>query len=398
MLKTPKTRTASLVTPFVTMFVVVLVLGILAGTGPAQARETGAREVGEPGVAARAWALIDLRSGEYLAGEDASEELSIASTTKIMAALVVLDGANLDEEVTVSEDAAAYATPAYSNVGLLPGDTLSVRELLMAALISSGDDAAYALAEQAGGGGAAGVNSFVAQMNEEARALGLKNTHFENPVGFDERGHYSSAQDLATMARVAMQNPEFREMVSTQYASIYTPSREIPLANTNVLLSTYGPATGIKTGTTPAAGESLVSSAARGDESYVCVILDSQEERFAASVRALRYGFAAYDRTDLVLEGKRYATIGVPYRRGESIDLVAKGSVAGLVDASPDVERDVDLAADLPDSAGAGTRLGRVVVKVDGNKVGETPLVAKWGYEKASLGQRVWYTVGGIFE
>src|SRR5215210_5533480 len=380
------------------MFVVVLVLGILACTGPAQARETGPKEVGEPGVAARAWALIDLRSGEYLAGEDASEELPIASTTKIMAALVVLGRANLDEEVRVSEDAAAYATPAYSNVGLLPGDTLSVRELLMAALISSGDDAAYALAEQAGGGGAAGVNSFIAQMNEEAGTLGLEHTHFENPVGFDERGHYSSAEDLATMARVAMQNPEFREMVSTQYATIYTPSREIPLANTNVLLSTYGLATGIKTGTTPAAGESLVSSAARGDESYVCVILDSQEERFAASVRALRYGFAAYDRTDLVIEGKRYATIGVPYRRDESVDLVAKGSVAGLVDASPDVERDVDLTTDLPDSAGAGSRLGRVIVKVDGNRVGQAPLVAKKGYEKASLRQRVWYTVGGIFE
>lgn len=398
MLKTPKIRTAGLLTTFVLTFIMVLVVGIVAGTGQALARETGARDVGEPGVAARAWALIDLRSGEYLAGEDTSEELPIASTTKIMAALVVLDGANLDEEVTVSEDAAAYATPAYSNVGLLPGDTLSVRELLMAALISSGDDAAYALAEHVGGGGEAGVNSFVAQMNQEAGTLGLEHTHFENPVGFDARGHFSSAQDLATMAQVAMQNPEFREMVSTQYATIYTPYREIPLANTNVLLFTYRSATGIKTGTTPGAGESLVSSAARGDESYVCVILDSQEERFAASARALRYGFAAYDRTDLILKGKRYATIGVPYRRDESIDLVAKGSVAGLVGASPDVERDVDLAADLPDSAGAGTRLGRVVVKVDGHRVGQAPLVAKKGYEKASLGQRVWYTVGGIFE
>ena len=379
-------------------FVVVLVFGTLAVTGQASARETEARKVSESGVVARAWALMDLRSGEYLAGDDVSEELPIASTTKIMAALVVLDGADLDEEVTVSEDAAAYATPAYSNVGLLPGDTLSVRELLMAALISSGDDAAYALAEHVGGGGEAGVNSFVAQMNERARALGLEHTHFENPVGFDEKGHYSSAQDLTTMAQAAMRNPEFREMVSTQYATIYTPDREIPLTNTNLLLSTYGPATGIKTGTTLGAGESLVSSAARGDESYVCVILDSQEERFAASVRALRSGFATYDRTDLVVEGKRYATMGVPYRRDESVDLVAKGNVAGLVDASPDVERDVELAADLPDSAAAGTRLGRVVVEVDGDRVGQTPLVAKKGYERASLGERVWYTVGGIFE
>ena len=112
----------------------------------------------------------------------------------------------------------------------------------------------------------------------------------------------------------------------------------------------------------------------------------------------MRNGFVAYDRKNLVVEGKRYASIDVPYRRGKSIDLVASSNVAGLVNASPDVERDVDLVEDPPPSARAGTRLGEVVVKVDGKKVGETRLLAKKGYEEASLGQRVWYTVEGIFE
>jgi serine-type D-Ala-D-Ala carboxypeptidase (penicillin-binding protein 5/6) len=386
--------TRLLVTLAVTVFLCVQV-----GTGVASAQQQGAREVEEPGVGARAWALAELRSGEYLAGEGASRELSIASTTKIMAALVVLEGADLDEEVEVSKNAAAYATPAYSNVGLLPGDTLSVRELLMAALISSGDDAAYALAEHVGGGGGeAGVDRFVGEMNEMARALGLKHTHVENPVGFDAKDHYSSARDLARTARVAMQNPEFRRIVATEYATIHTPYRKVLLTSTNELLFVYGPATGIKTGTTPDAGESLVSSASQGDESYVCVILDSREDRFGASMRALRYGFAAYDRKDLVVEGRRYASVDVPYRRDETVELVAEGSVDGLVGASPEVEREVDLVEDLPDAAKAGTRLGEVVVKVDGKKVGETSLVAKKGYEEASLGQRVWYTVGGIFE
>ena len=392
--ETSKARTATLL---VTLAVTV-VLGVQAGTVVASARQTAAREVPEPGVAAKAWALADLRSGEYLAGENVSKELPIASTTKIMAALVVLEEADPGEEVTVLKNAAAYATPAYSNVGLLPGDTLSVRELLMVALISSGDDAAYALAEHVGGGGEAGVNRFVEEMNERARVLGLKHTHFENPVGFDARGQYSSAGDLAEMARLAMRNPEFRKIVSTEYATIRTPYREIPLTNTNELLFTYGPATGIKTGTTPDAGESLVSSASTGDESYVCVVLDSKEDRFAASVRALRYGFVAYDRKDLVVEGRRYASVDVPFRRDKTVDLVAQGSVDDLVGAKPDIEREVELVEDLPDSARAGTRLGEVVVKVDGKKVGETGLVAKKGYEKASLGQRVWYTVGGIFD
>jgi len=369
---------------------VALALGVFVQAGPASAQQ--ARDVDEPVVAARTWVLTDLERGEYLAGEDASRELPIASTTKIMEAIVVLEEADLDEEVTVSRNAAAYTTPAYSNVGLLPGDTLSVRELLMAALISSGDDAAFALAEHAGG-----VDRFVDEMNEEAKALGLENTHFENPVGLDERGHYSSARDLATMARVAMQNPEFRNIVSTRYATVYTPYREIPLANTNELLFSYRPATGIKTGTTPAAGESLVSSASLGDESYLCVVLDSREERFAASARTLRYGFLAHDREDLVVGGKRYASIEAPYRRDVSVDLVARRDVAGLVDASPDVERAVDLTDHPPLSARAGTRLGRVVVRVDGKVVGQSPLVAREGYKRPSLGQRVWYTVGGIF-
>jgi D-alanyl-D-alanine carboxypeptidase len=390
------TRIAGLATTLVSTFVVALVLCAFTGTGPASAQQ--ARDAGDPAVAARAWVLTDLRSGDSLAGKDASRKLPIASTTKIMEALVVLENADLDEEVTVSRDAASYATPAYSNVGLLPGDTLSVRELLMAALISSGDDAAYALAEHVGGGGQAGVNRFVKEMNEEAKTLDLKDTHFENPVGLDEKGHYSSANDLATMARVAMQNPEFRDIVSTEYASIYTADREIPLTSTNELLFSYRPATGIKTGTTPAAGESLVSSAAIGDESYVCVVLDSRVERFGASARTLRYGFIAFDRKNLVVKDKQYATMEAPYQRDEVVDLVARGDVAGLVGARPDVEREVDLVDYPPLSASAGTRLGRVVVRVDGEEVGETALVAKRGYEKPSLGQRLWYTVVGIFE
>ena len=352
-------------------------------------------ETAGPELAASAWVLTDVRSGEYLAGGNAEERLPMASTTKVMLALVALEDADLDEEVTVSEDAAAFATPAYSNVGLYPGDVLSVRELLMATLISSGDDAAYALAEHLGGDG--GVEAFVGRMNEEAAALGLEDTRFENPVGFDAEGHYSSARDLAQMTRLAMNHPEFREMVGTTYASITTQDREIPLANTNELLFTYAPATGVKTGTTPAAGPSLVASAASGDESYISVVLDDAD-RFNGSMRLLEYGFAAHDRRDLIVDGKLYARADVPYRRGETVGLVAEKSVAGLVDADSNVEREVRVMGELPRSARPGTRLGEIVVEVDGEKVGETALVASEGYEKASLGERVWYTTSGLWK
>ena len=373
--------------------VAALSLAALCGAvGPARAQEDGAKEVPALEVSARAWAVTDLETGEYLAGSGASEELPMASTTKIMGALVALE-TDLDEEVTVSEEAAAFAVPAYSNVGLVPGDRLSAGELLMASMISSGDDAAYALAEHVGGGS---VERFVGMMNERAERMGLEETSFENPVGFDARDHHTSARDLATMTREAMQIPEFREMVSTRYATIATPYREIPLTNTNELLFAYGPATGVKTGTTPAAGECLVSSAAGGDEGYAFVILDAGEDRFAASVRAFEHAFAAYDRTNLVSKGEKYAGADVPYRREESVDLVAARDVEGLIDASPEVEREVTVIEDPPDAARAGTRLGEVVVRVDGRVVGESPLVARRGYEEASLWERVWYTVGGV--
>ncbi len=370
---------------------VLTLLPLLCGTRAALAQE----ETTEPRPAAAAWALTDVRSGEYLAGGNADERLAMASTTKIMLALVALEEADLAEEVTVSEDAAAFATPAYSNVGLYPGDVLSVRELLMATLISSGDDAAYALAEHLGGEG--GVGTFVAKMNEEAAARGLDDTRFENPVGFDAEGHYSSARDLAQMTRLAMGHPEFREMVGTTYASITTQDREIPLTNTNELLFTYAPATGVKTGTTPAAGPSLVASAAAGDESYISVVLDDAD-RFNASMRLLEYGFAAHDRRDLVVDGKLYARADVPYRREETVPLVAEKGVPGLVDADSNVEREIRVMEELPRSARPGTRLGEIVVEVDGEKVGGTALVAGEGYEKASIGERVWYTASGLWK
>jgi D-alanyl-D-alanine carboxypeptidase (penicillin-binding protein 5/6) len=348
-----------------------------------------------PDVAARAWVLTDVRSGEYLAGENTEERLPTASTTKIMVALVALEEANLEEAVTVSGEAAAYARPAYSNVGLLAGDVLSVRELLMATMISSGDDAAYALAEHLGDGS---VQRFVEKMNREAEAFELEDTHFENPVGFDARGQYSSARDLARMAHLAMGYPEFREMVATDYATITTQDREIELVSTNDLLFTYPPATGVKTGTTPAAGPSLVASAAAGNESYVSVVLDAREDRFAASIRTLEHGFATYDRLDLVHQGERYARADVPYRRGETVELVAKEDVDGLVDGSPDVEREVRVMEDLPGAAAPGTRLGEVVARVDGERVGESPLVARSGYEEASLWERVWYTASSLWK
>lgn len=351
-----------------------------------------------PEPAAAAWTLVDAEGGEPLAGENASEELPIASTTKLMTALVVFEaGTDLDEEVTVSESAAEYARPPFSNVGLRAGDRLTVRELLTAAMLESGNDAAYALAGHVGGS----PEEFVRMMNRSAEEHGLRESHFENPVGLDDPDHRSSARDLAGIARLALEYPELRELLGTRSAVIDAGSsastlREIPLENTNELLGSYPPATGAKTGTTPAAGESLVASASAGDESYITVFLDAAD-RFGAAAESLEYGFSEYDRRRVLQEGRVYTTEPLPSRPDEEVELAAGESAEALVANDAEVGRRIEIDEELPGSAERGERLGRVVAEVDGRRVAQAPLVAAEGYEEAPMWRKLWYTAGGVF-
>jgi D-alanyl-D-alanine carboxypeptidase (penicillin-binding protein 5/6) len=313
-----------------------------------------------------------------------------------MTALVALEeGIDLDEEVTVSEEAESYVGTIYSNVGLIWGERLTVRDLLTAILIPSGTDAAYALAGHVGDGS---VENFVEMMNQEASELGLTNTRFEDPAGLDTTGNYSSARDLATLAREALEYPLFAELVGTSDATISTQNREIEIFNTNELLTTYPPATGVKTGTTPQAGANLVASAEANDESYISVVLGAEDsaERFRASETILEYGFGAYDRESLVSEGEVYGEAPLPYRPEETVELAAAEDVMGVVNAASEVERRVTTQEELPPSASAGEELGEVEVLVNGQRVGESPLVAREGYEEASLWDRISYTASGL--
>jgi serine-type D-Ala-D-Ala carboxypeptidase (penicillin-binding protein 5/6) len=315
-----------------------------------------------------------------------------------MVALIAFDrGVDLDEEVTVSDQAERFVGSVYSNVGLISGERLSVRELLEAALIPSGTDAVYALAEHLGGGGGkAGVENFVDEMNHKASQMGLENTHFEDPAGLDSPQHYSSARDMAEIAHAAMRYPEFRDIVDTEEATISTPSREIELFTTNNLLYIYEPATGIKTGTSPEAGPSLIASAKEGDESYIAVLLDANGDqyRFSAAQTLLDFGFADYEREALISEGRVYEKVGLPYRREETVGLVAAKDVPGLVGPGLEVERRTT-TDEPPPEARAGEELGTIEVLVDGKSVGSAPLVTEKGYEEASLWQKIRYWTSG---
>ena len=375
----------------VTLALLSLATVLAPGVAGAQEGSGQTTPKNAPDLDARAWALTDADSGRYLAGKNPDERIPPGSTTKIMVALVALDeGVDLDEEVTVSENAASYAGLIYSNVGLYPYDRVSVRELLRAALIPSGTDAVYALCEHLGDGS---VQSCVQKMNQKAEELDLKNTHFDNPAGLDSSEHYSSARDLAIVARAAMEYPFFAETVATPYASITTQDRTIEFPSTNNLLEFYPAATGIKTGTTPRGGASLVSSAESGDESYIAVVLDAPTDdiRFIASERALEYGIGSFDRRPLVKEDRVFKEVTLPYRRDESRKLVAAADAAGLVGPGTEIERRVKVG-EPPNSAKQGDKLGEVEVLIDGRNVRSIPLVVREGYKGASFWDRVQYT------
>jgi serine-type D-Ala-D-Ala carboxypeptidase (penicillin-binding protein 5/6) len=383
------------------VFLILLLLSPVSSPDRAAAQETKPEAPpGAPKLNAGSWTLIDADTGHYLAGKNPDERVSIASTTKIMVALVALDeDVDLDEQVTVSEKAASYAGSVYSNIGLYPYDRVSVRDLLTAALVPSGTDADYALAEHLGDGS---VDEFVAKMNDKAKELGLENTHFANPAGIDAPGNYSSAADLAKITREAMKYPEFREIVNMPEATISTQDREIDVVTTNLLVLPnsgydYGPATGAKTGTSVQAGPCVVATAQSGDESYIAVVLDAAGDlqRFEAARTALEYGFGEYEREPLVERQEPYAELELPYRRGEMVKLVAAKDVIALAGPGLEVVRS-KTTQEAPPSAKAGRKVGTVEVSVDGRSVGSSPLVVQKGYEEASLWQKVTYLAGGL--
>ncbi len=385
----------------VTLILLSLALLVFPTPDRAGAQENdSANPSGAPNLDAESWALVDRETGLYLAGKDPDRQVPIASTTKVMVALVALeDGAELDREVTVSENAASYAGGLYSAAGLYPYDSVSVRELLEATLVPSGTDAVYALAEHLGGGS---VEEFVGKMNDKAREMGLENTHFENPAGLDTRGHYSSARDLAEITREALEYPEFREIVGKAQVTITTQDREIPLDTTNLLVAPnsgydYDAAIGVKTGTSPAAGPSLISAAQNGEESYVAVVLGAAEDlyRFEASRTALEYGFGDFGEESFVKDEAPFKKLQLPYRREESVQLVAEKSVSGLGGPGLEVEQRVQVEKEAPPSAEAGQELGTVEVFVDGRSAGTTPLVTAKGYDEAGLWQKTRYWTGG---
>ncbi len=243
--------------------------------------------------------VIDAKTGQVLYEKNSNKQLAPASTTKIMTAILAIESNRLDEKTTISKNAASVQG---STMHLQEGQLISLRELVTGLMMRSGNDAAIAIAEFLSGS----VDKFIVEMNKKTREIGAIHTKFQNPHGLPTKDHYSTAYDLAWIARYAMNNPTFAEIVSTRNTSIDWEDsagneHEQNLKNTNKLLWMLDEADGIKTGTTNEAGPCLVSSATKDDQRLIAVTLNDKN-RWEDSQKLLNWGFETFDLYEYPIE------------------------------------------------------------------------------------------------
>lgn len=246
---------------------------------------------GKPTTGARALALLEPQTGTFLMLENADTPLPMASTTKIMTALLAIENCELDELVTIPKEAVGIEG---SSLYLKEDDVLSVRALVYSVLLQSANDASVALALKLGGD----LKGFSEIMNQKARELGLSNTHFDNPHGLDSEEHYTSARDLALLTREALSNDTFRRIASTYKYSFSLGDSVRTVVNHNKMLKRYDGAIGVKTGFTKRSGRCLVSAAEREGLSLIAVTLDDPDD-WRDHTAMLDYGFSLMEAVSL---------------------------------------------------------------------------------------------------
>ena len=355
----------------------LLVVVALAVATPAEAA------VDPPSSSARA-VLVATGAGEVLYERNAERELPMASITKLMTAIVVLERKRPRDLMTVRETAAGVGE---SSVHLQVGEKLSVRDLLAAALIQSANDAAFALAA----GTAGDVSEFVALMNAKARQLGLTHTHFVRPDGLDVPGHYSSARDVLKLARVAMKKPLVRRLVAMQSATI---AGGRSLFSWNDLLGRYPGLFGVKTGHTDAAGWCEVAAARRDGVTIYTVVLGSptRAQRNADLARLLAWGQDFFGRVQVVSTGHTYATSAIRLEE-DRLPLVAAHPLRAVVRVDQPLVETVVAPALVAGPVEAGASLGEVRVAQKGRIIARVPLVAAREVEEPGIGHKLsWYS------
>lgn len=337
-----------------------------------------------PEINARAVILMDAKTGQVLYEKKMRLQSAPASTTKVMTAILAVESGRLQETVRVSARAAATRG---SSMHLYAGQTLTLQELVTGLMLRSGNDAAVAIAEHLAGS----EENFVAMMNRKALLLGAVDTHFQNPHGLSAAGHFSTAYDLALLARYALANPIFSAIVSTKETSIdwrdpKGNEQDRNLRNTNKLLWMFEDADGVKTGTTTEAGPCLISSATRANHKLVAVILNDHS-RWYHSMELLRYGFDNYDLYDYADCGDILASLPIEQGLSDTVEAVVKETAALVV--SPSDFSKITVEVDLPEKIKApvyqGQKIGEIIFFVGDKAVKTVDIVCQENVDSKTL-------------
>ena len=354
--------------------------------------------------------LVEVSTGRIIYEKNSTKKLYPASTTKILTAILVLENCELDELVTVRETALSNIPSGYVTCNLQVGEQLSVKDLLYALMIPSANDAAYVLAEHVAGS----VDNFSTMMNDKARELGCKTTHFVNPNGIHDDSHYSTAYDLYLMAKYAMENETFRTIVSTtEYTLPATekyPSNDRVLKTTNELLNEnsrnyyYKNAIGIKTGYTSKAGNCLVSAASRDGLEFIAVVLnggstdDGLNSRYVDAKKLFEYAYDNFTLTKIIEKGSVVQTIEIENgtKETKNLDLVIDETITVINNKSIDMNSvipEINLRETLEAPISAGETIGTIKYKVDDIEY-SAKLLAKTSVEKVDYS--IYFIISGV--
>ena len=313
-------------------------------------------------ISARSAILVDTATGRVLYEKEIDRKSLIASTTKIMTALIVCEQCNVLDRVRITGESVGIEG---SSMYLQQGEILTVQELLYGLMLHSGNDAATALAIYCAGT----IESFAELMNDKARMLGLSNTHFSNPSGLDAEDHYSTARDLSVLASYAMENPIFSKIVATKSTKI----GERFLRNHNKLLWQLEGADGVKTGYTRAAGRILVSSVKRQGRRLVAVTISAPDD-WQDHTELIEYGFSQFHEKSIIAQDEVLGGIEVAGGKEDSVELIAKESFSYPVASHEKIE----ICLPAPDFVYApvvyGQAAGYACVYIENQLIGQVPI------------------------
>ncbi|MGF4040483.1 D-alanyl-D-alanine carboxypeptidase DacF [Bacillus subtilis] len=367
-----------------------LLIGIMLLTfAPSAFAKQDGKRLSELAHEAKSAVLIERDTGKVLYNKNSNERLAPASMTKIMTMLLIMEALDkgkikMSDKVRTSEHAASMGG---SQIFLEPGEEMTVKEMLKGIAIASGNDASVAMAEFISGS----EEEFVQKMNKKAKELGLKNTSFKNPTGLTEEGHYSSAYDMAIMAKELLKYESITKFTGTyeDYLRENT-DKKFWLVNTNRLIKFYPGVDGVKTGYTGEAKYCLTASAKKGNMRAIAVVFGAStpKERNAQVTKMLDFAFSQYETHPLYKRNETVAKVKVKKGKQKFIELTTSEPISILTKKGEDmndVKKEIKMKDNISAPIQKGKELGTLVLKKDGEVLAESPVAAKEDMKKAGF-------------